>query len=430
MTESVLLHPDRLDLPDLAAYGRAGGYEGLGKALAMERAEIVREVERAALRGRGGSGFPTAVKWRMVLENPSPEKYLVCNANEDEPGTFKDQALLLRAPHQLLEGVLIAAYTVGAKTAYLYINGRFKNEIAVMTRALGEARDAGYVGTREKPGRAGVEVRIVESPGLYIGGEETACLEVIEGKAPIPRQKPPFYPAAIGLFGKPTVVNNVETLSNLPHILARGADWFRTIGPANNHGTRVFCLSGDVERPGLYERPMGYSLRDLIEKDGGGIRGGGRLKAVFPGGPSLPLLPAGKIDVRLDFDSMKDAGTGLGTGGMFVVGEDACIVDIVHGFVSFFEHGSCGQCPPCRLGTETLEQIVSRIESGKGSTADIDAALQVCRMIERKGICHLVTAAVQPVQSSILHFRGEYERHVAERACPFRRAKAAAGGRR
>ncbi|MBI1865820.1 MAG: NADH-quinone oxidoreductase subunit E, partial [Nitrospirae bacterium] len=201
MTEPVLLHPDRLDLPDLAAYERVGGGKGLEKALAMAPAEIVAEIERAALRGRGGSGFPTAVKWRMVLENPSPEKYLVCNANEDEPGTFKDQALLLRAPYQLLEGILIAAHAVGAKTAYLYINGRFRNEIAVMARALDEARDAGTIGTREKPGRSGVEVRVGESPGLYIGGEETACLEVIEGKAPIPRQKPPFYPAAVGLFG-------------------------------------------------------------------------------------------------------------------------------------------------------------------------------------------------------------------------------------
>jgi NADH-quinone oxidoreductase subunit F len=215
----------------------------------------------------------------MVLENPSPEKYLVCNTGKE--GTFKGLLLRLAPARRILMR--------HAVILNLPLHKRPVQEQDLMTRALGEARDAGYVGTEERPGRSGIEVRVVESPGRYIGGEETACLEVIEGKAPIPRQKPPFYPAAIGLFGQPTVVNNVETLSNLPHILARGADWFRTIGPANNHGTRVFCLSGDVERPGLYERPMGYSLRDLLEKDGGGIRGGGTLKAVFPGGPSLLL---------------------------------------------------------------------------------------------------------------------------------------------
>ena len=250
----------------------------------MPPAGIVAEVERAALRGRGGSGFPTAVKWRMVLENPSPEKYLVCNANEDEPGTFKDQALLLRAPHQLLEGILIAAHAVGAKTAYLYINGRFKNEIAVMTRALSEARDAGYVGTEETRPLRYRGPRRGESGSLHRRRGD-GLPRSDRGKAPIPRQKPPFYPAAIGLFGQPTVVNNVETLSNLPHILARGADWFRTIGPANNHGTRVFCLSGDVERPGLYERPMGYSLRDIIEKDGEESAEAGRSRPSSPAAP-------------------------------------------------------------------------------------------------------------------------------------------------
>ncbi len=422
MMKPILLDPDLLAAPDLAHYRRLGGYEGLKRALGLKPEEVVEEVSKAHLRGRGGSGFPTAVKWELVQQNREPIKFLVCNANEDEPGTFKDRVLLTKTPHQLLEGVIIAAYAVGAQTAYLYINGRFEEEIRSVERAVAEARGEGFIGPQILGSTFDLHAEIVRSPGVYIAGEETACLEVIEGKNPIPRQKPPYYPATHGLWGKPTLVNNVETLCNVPHILRRGSAWYAGIGPRENHGTRIFCLSGDIERPGLYELPMGTPLRTLIERYGGGVKNGGRLKAVFPGGPSFGVLKEDRIDTPMDFDAMKSAGSGLGTGGMIVVGERTCLVEKVLEFARFFQQGSCGQCPPCKLGTLSLAEILERIETGSGQPADLDLALQIGRMITRKGICHLVTAAVQSVESALRQFRSEFEAHLQTRACPFRPA--------
>ena len=389
------------------------------KAWGMPPAEVVEEIRTAHLRGRGGSGFPAAVKWDLVLKNPATPKYVIGNGNEDEPGTFKDRYLLLHTPHQVIEGLLIAAHAVGAEEAILYVNGRFADELAVVEKAVTQAREAGYWGDRVRT------LRVARSPGVYIGGEETALLEVLEGRSPVPREKPPFYPATRGLFGRPTLVNNVETLANVPHIVLHGAAWYTRIGPRENHGTRIFCLSGDVERPGLYELPMGIPLRTLIEDHGGGVKGGQRLKAVFPGGPSFGLVRAEDLDIPLDFDSLKGLGSGLGTAGMIVVGESTCLVETVLGFTRFFARGSCGQCPPCRLGTAQLAQILERIEAGRGQRQDLDLAVQLCRMIDHKGICHLVNAATQPILSSLRHFRGEYEAHLEGRGCPFQEAKLA-----
>ena len=404
---------------DLRTYLERGGYSGLHKALTVGPSEVLKEMAQSGLRGRGGAGFPTAKKWDFVAQSKIGRRYLCVNAAEDEPGTFKDRYLLRTHPHQLIEGTIIAAYAIGAEEAYLYINGRFEEELQFMEKALQEAKGEGYWGRPFEGASFKVELKICKSPGTYVAGEETALLEVIEGREAKPRQKPPYYPAARGLFGMPTVVNNAETISNVPHIIRQGGAWFRSIGAPSSPGTMIFTLTGDVNRPGLYELPLGGSLRELIEHYGGGVREGSRLKAVFPGGPSNTVITEDQIDVSLDFDSLKAIGSGLGTGAVIVMSEEVCMVRSAIQYARFFARESCGQCPPCKLGTAYLSEILEKIESGQGSEKDIQLVEQVCGMIKGRGYCYLLTGASIAVESIFNHFKEEYRDHVEKGSCPF-----------
>ncbi len=397
------------------AYCLKGGYVGLSKAMESLAPSGVRDAVKAAgLRGRGGAGFPTWKKWDMVMQQSEKKRYLCCNAAEDEPGTFKDRYLLRTNPHQLIEGVLIAAFTVGADEAYLFINCRYTEELVFMDEALRVSKAEGHWG---EGSASGIVLKVCESPGSYVAGEETALLEVIEGREAKPRQKPPYYPTMHGLYGKPTVVNNAESLSNVPFIVREGAAAFRAIGVPSSPGTMVFTLTGDVNRPGLYERPLGTSLQALIQECGGGIKEGLALKAVFPGGPSVHVLPASKSDLTLDFDSLKAADTGLGTGAVIVMSEEACMVQVAIQYARFFANESCGQCPPCHLGTLHLSEILEKIEAGKGTENDIKQAEQSCEMVKGRGQCFLLTGAAIAVESILSHFRHEFEAHVEVGRC-------------
>jgi NADH-quinone oxidoreductase subunit F len=381
--------------------------------------DVLDTLKKSGLRGRGGAGFPTWKKWEMVVQQKEGRKYLCVNAAEDEPGTFKDRYLLRENPHQLIEGAIISAYAIGADEAYLYINGRFDEELQFMEQALRESKEQGHWGRPLEGLNRTIQLKIVRSPGTYVAGEETALLEVIEGRVAAPRQKPPYYPAVHGLFGKPTAVNNAETVSNVPHIIREGAEWFRTFGTATSPGSLIFTLTGDVNRPGLYELPLGTSLRELIEVYGEGVKEGRRLKAVFPGGPSNTIIPADQIDVPLDFDSLKAIGSGLGTGAVIVMSEDACMVRSAIEYARFFARESCGQCPPCKLGTVHLSEILEKIESGQGTEKEVQQVEQVCGMIKGRGYCYLLTGASIAVESIFRHFRDEFDAHVEEGRCPF-----------
>lgn len=394
------------------AYRECGGYEALTRARDLSPDAVLGEVLRANLRGRGGAGFPTGKKWEFVSAR-SGVKYLCCNAAEDEPGTFKDRYILKRNPHLLIEGTILSAYAVGASVAYLYINGTFADELVLMEEALDESRSAGLWGEGSP---FPVELKIAKSPGTYVAGEETALLEVIEGRAAAPRQKPPYYPAVRGLFGAPTVVNNAETLCHVPFIVRNGAEWFRAIGSSDSPGTMIFTLTGDVRRPGLYELPLGVPLRSLIEERGGGVKNG-RVKAVFPGGPSNSLVTDRDLDVPLDFESLKRIGSGLGTGAVIVMDETACIVEETEKYARFFAKESCGQCPPCTLGTAHLADLLKKIEEGGGTQKDVDLVGQVSGMIKGRGYCYLLTGAALAVESAFVNFQEEFVAHVKEGRC-------------
>ena len=402
----------------LSDYERAGGYQAVRKVLSgMQPAELIEIVKKSGLRGRGGAGFPTGMKWGFIPKDPDLPKYLACNADESEPGTFKDRELIEQDPHQFIEGIILCCYAIGAKIAYIYIRGEFYYGAEVIERALQEAYKAGYLGKNILKSGVDVDVYVHRGAGAYICGEETALLESIEGKRGLPRTKPPF-PAIHGLYGKPTVINNVETLANLPHIVMRGAEWFSSIGsPPKSTGTRIFSLSGHVKRPGNYEVPMGIPLRELIYEFGGGIRNDKKLKAVIPGGASAAFLTEEHIDVKLDFESIATVGSMLGSGGVTVMDEDTCMVWAALNLMEFFNHESCGKCTPCREGSPWLVQIMRRIEMGHGQAGDIDLLTQVCGGIVGKTVCAFGDAEVAPILSTIKHFGAEYEAHINEQQC-------------
>ncbi len=410
MTESLntnLLHPRQRVGDSLKRWREAGGGEAL--ALAVKNPAAVLElVKEADLRGLGGSGFPVWRKWEAVAQAPAgTDKYLVCNGNEDEPGTYKDRLLLEETPHQVIEGALLAALAVGANRVAFYVNPDLKRSLAALELALAQWQGSErqqWVG--DALGRP-VVLELVPSSGHYIGGEETAALEWIEGKFPFPRGKPP-YPAQCGVHGCPTLVNNVETLANLPALVRHGAAWFRAQGVGKAGGTKLYSLSGDVLHPGVYELPMGTTLRDLIFVHGGGLLSGKPIKAVFTGGPSNTLLTPADLDVALDFDSLKERGAALGTGAMIVVSEGTGIVKRVAEYVRFFAHSSCGQCPSCKTGTATISRLLDRIDTGQGTEADMATLETLCAMLPGSGRCHLVNGVVQLLDSSFRHFRQEY----------------------
>ncbi|MCU0234155.1 MAG: NADH-quinone oxidoreductase subunit NuoF [Thermoanaerobaculales bacterium] len=402
----------------LANYRSRGGYRGLAKALAMEPAAVVAEVRASGLRGRGGAGFPAGVKWGFVPTDSPKARYLICNADESEPGTFKDRELILVDPHMVLEGIAIAAYAIGARTAYLYIRGEFVREAAILDEAIAEARGAGLLGRRVLGRDFDLEIHVHRGAGAYICGEETALIESLEGKRGLPRLKPPF-PAVVGLFGCPTVVNNVETLACVPHIIVRGSAWFAAIGTQRSTGTKLFCVSGHVRRPGVYEEVMGISFRELIEERCGGIRGGRALKAFIPGGSSAPVLPAAKIDTPADFESVAAAGSMLGSGGVIVMDETVDMVWALENLLTFYAHESCGQCTPCREGSDWALDVVRRIRRGHGRPHDLETLRRIARYASQgMTICPLGDAFCGPIASFLEHFGQEFEAAIAGATAP------------
>lgn len=405
---------------DIDGYRTRGGYEAWQQVVRDRNPDrVIEELKRSRLRGRGGAGFPTGLKWEKVVHHRTKERYFVCNAGEHEPGTFKDRYLVQHRPHQLIEGCLIAAFTVGAKESYVYLNAEFIEARASLEKAMDQARERGFLGKNVLGAGFDLELEVFEGHGSYVAGEETAMLESMEGRPAHPKQKPPFYPTDFGLRGKPTLVNNVETLSHVPHVLRHGAEWFTGVGVEKSPGTMLFSLSGAVNRPGVYELPLGTPLRHLIDECGGGVPHGRRVKAVFPGGPSFSMVGPEALDLRMDFDSLKKAGTGLGSAGVIVVDDATCMVAHTLALSTFFREESCGQCPPCRIGTERLEDLVATIEEGRGTRNDLDKLLQICGFVKGTGFCTLVTGASVLVQNSLRLFRHEYEEHIAGKACPF-----------
>ncbi len=399
----------------LADYERAGGYQALKKVLGKVQPNDVTEiVKKSGLRGRGGAGFPTGVKWGFLPKDYRGPIYLCCNADESEPGTFKDRQLMERDPHQMIEGCLVACYAIRAETCYVYIRGEYTLATAILERALAEARRAGYVGHNVLGSGVNIEVWMHRGAGAYICGEETALLESLEGKRGLPRFKPPF-PAVVGLYGKPTVVNNVETLANLPHIINRGPEWFASIGsPPKSTGTRVFCLSGHVKQPGNYEVPMGMSLRELIFDYGGGMRSQKPLKAIIPGGASAPFLTPDHLDVKLDFEAMAQAGSMLGSGGVTVMEEGTSMVWAATRLMEFFYHESCGKCSPCREGSAWLVQTMHRILAKRGRADDLDTLTDLCKNIAGRTVCAFGDAEVAPIMSTLQYWRHEYEELIQQ----------------
>lgn len=405
---------------DIEAYIKVGGYEAWKRCVKeLSPEQVVQELKNSGLRGRGGAGFPTGVKWDKVLNHRVKERYFVCNAGEHEPGTFKDRHLLKTVPHQLIEGCLIASRTAQAKASFIYVNHEYQEERENLKKALAQAKERGFIGKNIFGSGLDIDLEVFEGHGSYVAGEETAMLESMQGRPAMPRQKPPFYPTDFGLYGKPTLVNNVETLCNIPRILHKGAAWFTEVGTEKCPGTMMFSLSGAVKHPGVYEMPMGVTIRELIEQCGGGVPGGRKIKAVFPGGPAFSMVTADQLDLPMDFDSLKKAGTGLGSAGVIVVDDATCMVRQTLKFSDFFKAESCGQCPPCRMGTINLATLMAKIEAGQGTQKDLDSLLQLCGFVKGTGYCTLVTGAAVLVQSSLKLFRHEFEEHIRLERCPY-----------
>ncbi|MFB3739058.1 MAG: NADH-quinone oxidoreductase subunit NuoF [Candidatus Velamenicoccus archaeovorus] len=398
-------------------YLETGGYQGLRKALTMTPQEVIDEVKASGLRGRGGAGFPTGVKWSFVPQDTGKPTYLVVNFDESEPGTYNNRELVERDPHQFLEGAVIAAYAVQSHTAFIYCRGEFVWPGAILERTVAEAYAKGFLGKDILGTGYDLDVVIHRGAGAYICGEETALLSSLEGFRGQPRLRPPF-PAVEGLYASPTLINNVETLANVPHILERGADWFKGFGSEKSPGTKIFSVSGKVERPGNYEAPLGTPAREVIEGLAGGVLGGKRLKAWTPGGSSTPFLTAEHLDVRLDFEDIQAAGSLLGTGAIMVCDETDCMVEVVRRLSQFYAHESCGKCTPCREGTWWVVRVLGRIEAGFGRREDLTLLDDQCRNMLFRGFCALVDGAVSPISSSLTYFRDEYEQHVAQHRCP------------
>jgi len=396
-------------------YRQHEGYQGLQAALAKKPDEIIEMVKASGLRGRGGAGFPTGMKWQFVDKKVEP-RYIACNADESEPGTFKDHLLMERNPHLLLEGCAIGCYAIGAKVAYIYIRGEFFHVQTILERAIDEAYRAGYLGRNILGSGFDCDVYVHRGAGAYEAGEETALLESLEGKRAQPRNKPPF-PALVGLYGKPTAVNNVETLCNVPLIVLKGAEWYASLGPEKNGGPKVYCVSGHVKRPGVYEASMTVTLRELVEGYAGGVRDGRTLKAIIPGGSSVPILLPNQIDTQASFDAIQKAGSFLGSAAIVVLDDTTCMVWLAENLLHFYRHESCGKCTPCREGTDWLHKILHRIERGEGEMRDLDLLESIGNNIAGKTLCAFGDAAATPVLTTLKHFRHEYEAHIREGKC-------------
>jgi NADH-quinone oxidoreductase subunit F len=392
------------------------GYEGLRKALTLKPNDIIEQVKASGLRGRGGAGFPTGMKWQFVLKDTPKPKYICCNADESEPGTFKDHLLMERNPHLLIEGCAIACYAIGAKVAYIYIRGEFFHVQQILEAEIEKAYKAGYLGTNILGSGFDCEVFVHRGAGAYEAGEETALIESLEGKRAQPRLKPPF-PAVEGLYNCPTAVNNVETLCNVPLIVLNGPEWFAKLGPEKNGGPKLFCISGHVKKPGVYEASMHTTLRELIYDHAGGVRGDRPLKAIIPGGSSVPLMLPEQLDTPASFDAIQKAGSLLGSAGLIVLDDTVCMVWLAMNLLHFYRHESCGKCTPCREGCDWLYKLLQRLERGEGREKDLDLLFGVSNNIIGKTLCAFGDAAATPVLSTMKLFRHEYEAHVREGRC-------------
>jgi NADH-quinone oxidoreductase subunit F len=413
-------HAEGRDLTRLAEYEQVGGYASLKKAIGMQGQAVLDELLAANVTGRGGAGFPMGRKASFL---PKPEEspkpiYLVANADESEPGTFKDREIMARIPHMFVEGIVIAAHAIGANAAFIYIRGEYLAEFEILRAALEEARRAGLVGANVLGSGWNLPVIVHRGAGAYICGEETGMLESLEGKRGQPRTKPPF-PAISGVYASPTLINNVETLATVPKIIEIGGATYAKLGVENSTGTRLFSLSGNVVRGGNYELELGTSLRELIYDFGGGISDGRELKAIIPGGTSMPVLSADQVDTKLDANSMVEAGTMLGSGGVVVLDDRCCMVQLGLRVAQFYMHESCGKCTPCREGTRWMVDLLRKIEAGDAAQSELDLLLDVCDRILGNCLCPLGDAAAMPVASYVAKFRDEFQRHLDEGGCPF-----------
>ncbi|HEY5572382.1 MAG TPA: NADH-quinone oxidoreductase subunit NuoF [Anaerolineales bacterium] len=408
---------------DLEAYERAGGYGAVRKALTnMTPNEVLEEVKKSNLRGRGGAGFPTGMKWSFVpmgADAPRP-KYMIMNADEMEPGTFKDRVLLEGDPHLIVESMIVSAYAIEAEKGYVFLRWEYKEAERAVRKAVGEAYKAGYLGKNILGSGYDFDLQVHSSAGRYMCGEETGLLNSLEGKRAIPRAKPPF-PQTSGLWGKPTIVNNVETLCSVPHIINQGAEWFRGLSYTSDAGTKLYGVSGKVKNPGWWELPMGTTLREILEEHAGGMREGYRFRGALPGGASTDFLVEEHLDIRMDFNSVQEAGSRLGTGTVIVMDDKTCPVGMVHNLEHFFAQESCGWCTPCREGLPWVERILYAIDNGEGRPEDIDLLEMHTRFLgPGNTFCALAPGAVEPLQSALKYFRADFDQHINEKRCPWR----------
>ncbi len=406
----------RPDSEKIITYLANGGYEAVRLALTKSPQEIIDMVKRSGLRGRGGAGFPAGVKWNFMPKDPNVPKIVAVNTDEGEPGTFKDRELVERDPHQIIEGVIIASYAVGANRAYVYIRGEFFLGVKRWIKAIADAYEHGFLGKNILNSGFDLDMSVHRGAGAYICGEETAMLESLEGKPGNPRLKPP-YPAQKGLFGLPTLVHNIETLACIPHIVLRGAEWFAGIGTEESKGPKIYSVSGHVKKPGNYELPLGTTIREIIYEHAGGVRDGHQLKAVIPGGASTPVITPEYLDTPMGFETLPRVGSQLGTGAMIVMDDTTCMVEVARRLTKFFAHESCGRCVPCRLGSHRLYEILDRIEHGKGRVQDLQLIDELTDGIDGKTFCPMGGALVNPARSTLFHFREEYEFHIKNKRC-------------
>jgi len=405
------------DSASIDTYLASGGYKGAEKALNMPPEKVAQEVLDAGLRGRGGAGFPAGRKWMFMPKDDRP-KYLCVNADEGEPGTFKDREILRRDPHMLIEGIIIACWAMGANTAYVYIRGEFSEPADILERAIKEAYQRGFLGERIFGKDFNLDVYVHRGAGAYVCGEETALIESLEGKRGNPRIRPPFPPQR-GVWDMPTTVNNVETIASVPYIIREGAEAYRKFGTEKSPGTKLFCISGHIEKPGVYELPLGFPLMKLINEVAGGVKNGLKLKAVIPGGSSTPILRAEECEgVNLDYESLQQAGSLLGSGAVIVIAEGTCMPKLLEILTHFYAHESCGQCTPCREGTGWMAQIAGRISQGKAEMKDLEVLYSLAQNMMGRTICPLADAAATPVKSFIDKFREEFEIHISNKGCP------------
>jgi NADH-quinone oxidoreductase subunit F len=425
MTKVLLKNIDTPNSQDIDVYLSSGGYTALKKAYSMTPREVTDEVIKSGLKGRGGAWYPAGKKWEVSLDIDKKPKYLIANADEGEPCTFKDRPFLEKDPHMLIEGMLIAAYAFGAEFGYIYIRGEYPEGAKVLNAAIKQAEKRGFLGKNVIGSANNFELKVYRGAGSYVCGEASALIESLEGRRGHYRTRPP-YMAVEGAFSRPTVVNNVETLVNVPHIIERGAEWFAAIGSPKSPGPKIFSLSGNVERPGLYELPTGITLRELIFKHGGGIRGGKELKAVIPGGLATSALTKEHLDVRMDVDSLRAVGTSIGSGSVTVMDEDVCMVHAARRAARFFSHESCGKCAPCREGTKRMHEILIKITDGKGKESDLELMRELGETVQGTALCGLGESCANFILSTLKYFRHEYMMHIKEKACPEKSCKALA----